>query len=97
MMDLFLTNMQIFTSEDITWWTGVVWITYGLLCFYQDFHSDGTHSPQGIHLWASDVMVNFSKSIRRNKHLYVMNGLRVSTFSANFHFWENYFFVLIHT
>ncbi len=25
-MDLFLTNTQIFTSQDINWWTGVVWI-----------------------------------------------------------------------
>ncbi len=25
-MDLFLTNMQLFTSQDINWWTGVVWI-----------------------------------------------------------------------
>ncbi len=26
MMDLFLTNMQLFTKQDINWWTGVVWI-----------------------------------------------------------------------
>ncbi len=25
-MDLFLINMQLFTSQDINWWTGVVWI-----------------------------------------------------------------------
>ncbi len=38
MMDLFLRNRQIFASQDINWWTGVVWITYGLLwCFYQLF------------------------------------------------------------
>ncbi len=39
LMDLFLTNMQLFTSQDINWWTGVVWITCGLLwCFYQLFY-----------------------------------------------------------
>ncbi len=27
MMDLLLTNMQLYTSQDINWWTGVVWIT----------------------------------------------------------------------
>ncbi len=27
-MNLFLTNAQLFTSEDINWWTGEVWITY---------------------------------------------------------------------
>ncbi len=25
-MDLFLTNMHLFTSQYINWWTGVVWI-----------------------------------------------------------------------
>ncbi len=38
MMDLFLKNMQLFTLQDVNWWTGVVWITCGLLwCFYQLF------------------------------------------------------------
>ncbi len=33
MMDLFLLS-----SQDVNWWTGVVWIIYGLLwCFYQLF------------------------------------------------------------
>ncbi len=27
-----------------------------------DSHSDGTHSPQSIHCWASDAMLHFSKS-----------------------------------
>ncbi len=34
MMDLF----QLLSSPDVNWWTGVVWITCGLLwCFYQLF------------------------------------------------------------
>ncbi len=38
MMDFFLTNTQILASQDVNWWTGVVWITCGLLwCFYQLF------------------------------------------------------------
>ncbi len=38
MMDLFFTNRQLFTSQDINWWTGVLWITCGLLfCYYQLF------------------------------------------------------------
>ncbi len=38
MMNLFLTNMQLFTAQNFNWWTGVVWITCGLLwCFYQLF------------------------------------------------------------
>ncbi len=36
-MECFHT-IQFFTSEDVNWWTGVVWITCGLLwCFYQLF------------------------------------------------------------
>ncbi len=31
MMDLFLTNAPLFTPHDVNWWTGVVWITCGLL------------------------------------------------------------------
>ncbi len=44
-MDLFLINMQFFTSQDINWWTEVVWITCALLwCFYQLFgHSFWRH------------------------------------------------------
>ncbi len=56
MVDLFLTNMQHFTSQDINWWTGVVWITCDVLISCLDSHSDGTHSLQSIHRWASDVM-----------------------------------------
>ncbi len=34
-MDLFFTNTQILASQDVNWWTEVVWIT--LWCFYQLF------------------------------------------------------------
>ncbi len=38
-----------------------------------DSHSDGTHSLQRIHWWASDVMLHFSKSVQMNKqtHLFL--------------------------
>uniref|UniRef100_A0A673H4T7 Caspase 20, apoptosis-related cysteine peptidase n=1 Tax=Sinocyclocheilus rhinocerous TaxID=307959 RepID=A0A673H4T7_9TELE len=41
-------------------------------------------------------MLNFSKSvpIQRNKLIYTLDGLRVSTFSANFHFGVKYSFKL---
>ncbi len=33
-----LFQTQLFTSQDVNWWTGMVWITCGLLwCFYQLF------------------------------------------------------------
>ncbi len=35
---MFITNTQLFTSQDINWWTGDGWITCGLLwCFCQLF------------------------------------------------------------
>ncbi len=61
MMDLFLTNKQLSLSNR---WTVVVWIIVSFFfftCLYS--HSDGTHSLQRIHWWASDVMLNFSKSV----------------------------------
>jgi len=35
-----------------------------------DYHSDGTHSLQRIHCWASDVMLNLSKSVNQT-HLHL--------------------------
>ncbi len=37
-MNLFITNTQLFISQDVNWRTGVVWIFCGVLwCFYQLF------------------------------------------------------------
>ncbi len=41
-------------------WSGVDYCDVFISCL--DSHSDGTHSLQRIHWWASDVMLNFSKS-----------------------------------
>ncbi len=53
---------------------GLEWC--GLLVYYCDVfiscldsHSDGTHSLQKIHCRASDVMLNFSKSVPINKQM----------------------------
>ncbi len=56
-MDLF----QLLSSQDVNWWTGVVWIIVMFLSAVWT-HSDGTHSLQRIHWWASDAMLHFSKS-----------------------------------
>ncbi len=57
MMDLFLTYMQIFTSQDVNWWTGLMWITCDVFISCLDSHSDGIRSLQRI--IASDVMTFF--------------------------------------
>ncbi len=78
-------------------WSGVdyLWIT---VMFLSDVwtHSDGTHSLQRIHCWASEAMLNFAKSVlmKRKELIYIFNGLRVNTFSTNFHFWLNHSFCI---
>ncbi len=82
-MDLFLTNMLI---------DGLEW--YGLLVDYcdafircLDSHSDGTHSLQSEDPSVSKWYAKFLQSVlMRIKLIYKMDGLRVSTFSANFYF-----------
>ncbi len=65
-------------------------------------HSDGTHSLQSIH-WLSfwrhpftaETLITMQRQFlqiwwRRNKIIYISDGLRVSTFSAHCNFWVNY-------
>ncbi len=85
MMDLF----QLLSSQDVNWWTGVVWITCGLLwCFYQLFglsfwrHPFTAEHPL-LSKWCNDT---FLQIWWRNKLIYILDGLMVSTFTANVHF-----------
>ncbi len=66
LVDLFLTNTQYLTSQDVIDRQKFC----QLLVDYCDVfisclnsHSDGTHSLQMIHCRASDVMQNLSKSV----------------------------------
>ncbi len=91
-MDLFPTKSQLFTSQDVNWWTGVAI----LWCFYQLFGLSIWRHPftiQRIHWWLSDGMMNFSRQFWwRNKLVYILAGLRVSKLSASFHFRAIYFY-----
>ncbi len=50
-----------------------------------DSHSDGTHSLQRMHWWASDVMLNFSKSVLMKKQTHLHLGWReVECISSKF-------------
>ncbi len=85
MMNLFLTNtVFVFASQDVNWCTGVVWI---IVMFLSAVWTDGTHSLQMIHWWASYVMLHFSKSflMKKQTHLHLER-------SANVHFWGNHSF-----
>ncbi len=85
MMDLFLTNTQLFFTQDVNRWTGVVWITCGLLwCFYQLF---GLILTAPIHCRGSiaeQVMLNFSKSHEETNSSTSCTAWGLSTFSANY-------------
>ncbi len=50
---------HIFSSQDINWWTGVVWI---IVMFLSADLTLILTAPIHIHWWASDVMLHFSKS-----------------------------------
>ncbi len=86
-MDLFFTNMQLLASQDVNWWTGVVWITCGLLwCFYQLFglsfwrHPFTAEDPSVSKWWNA----TFLQIWWRNKLIYILDGLKVWTFSDFF-------------
>ncbi len=78
MIDLFIINMWLFTSQDINLWSLVDYWDVFISCL--DSHSDGTHSLQRIRWWAcaKNVMQNLSKSVTMNKKMiiHVLVGLR---------------------
>ncbi len=87
MLDLF----HLLSSPDVNWWTGVVWITCGLLwCFYQLFglsfwrHPFTAEHPLLRH-WCRDT---FLQTWWRNKLILILDGLSVSQYSANAYFGE---------
>ncbi len=59
--------MDFFSSQTWSFWlhkmliVGLEWCGLFISCL--DSHSDGTHSLQRIHWWASDEMLHFSKSV----------------------------------
>ncbi len=85
---MFLQTCSFSLHKTLIDWSGVDYCDVFISCL--NSHSDGTHSLQRIHWWASDVMLNFSKSVvmKKQTHL-ILDGLRVSTFSALCHFWVN--------
>ncbi len=75
MINLFLAKRFSFYKMLINGleWCGLLylWIIVMFLINCLEFHSDGTHSLQRIHWWASDVMLNFSKSDEKQTHLHL--------------------------
>ncbi len=64
-----ITGKTIIEPRYILWFYSI--LKYGSratwIIFCLNSHSDGTHSLQRIHWWASDVMLHFSKSVQMKK------------------------------
>ncbi len=72
MLNLFLTNTQLIASEDITWWTGVVWI---IVMFYQLFGlSFWRHPFTAEHPLVSEISPDLFPW--RNKWIYILDGFK---------------------
>ncbi len=91
MMNLFLTNTKLFASQDVNRWTGVVWITCGLLwCFYQLFrlsfwrHPFTAEDPL-VSKWCNAVFLQICSDEETNT--YILDGLRVSVLPSCVHIW----------
>ncbi len=97
-IDGFVSYKQFFTSQELNWWTGVMWITCGLLwCFYQLFgHSFWRHpftAEDPLLSNGSPAILHFSKSVLMKKQTHLLLGWpEENTFSGIIHFWVNYFF-----
>ncbi len=60
LMNLLITNLQLFASKDVDWWSDWrcmdYYMDYYVFIHYLTSYSDGTHSLLRIHWWASDVI-----------------------------------------
>ncbi len=77
-------------------WCGLVVDYCDVFISCLDSHSDGTHSLQSIHWWASDAMTHFYKSDEEtNSSKSSISQRWVIFFLANFYFWGT--IPLVHT
>ncbi len=68
-------DLQLFTIQYIRWWTVLLVSYWAVFIICLDSHSDGTHSLQRIHWWASDVMLNFNFKWKNiSTHLWIVWG-----------------------
>ncbi len=67
--DEFITNTHLFTES-----CGLLVDYCNVFIICLDSHSDGTHSLQRIHCWASDVMLHFTQSVlmKKQTHLHLV-------------------------
>ncbi len=58
MMDLFLTNTQLFVPQDVNWWAGLEWCEL-MWCFYHPFRLWFWRHPFTSDVWYSDIIKCF--------------------------------------
>ncbi len=95
--DYFLQTHNLLLDKTLTDW--VLWIRQWcivlLWCFHQLFglsfwrHPFTVEDPL-VSKWFNDKFVALDLFQWRSKLIYILNGLRVSTFSAKLNFWVNY-------
>ncbi len=73
-------------------WCGVDYLRIIVLFLSADTYSDGTHSLQSIHWWASDGMLHFYKPDEETNSSTSWMVWRLSTFSEKTHFGVKYSF-----
>ncbi len=88
MMDLFLSAAFCFTH--VKWW--YIWCIRLLVDVFiscLDSHSDDTHSLHRIHVskWCKNLCKFLQICPNEKTNSYILDGLKVSEFSANFYFW----------
>ncbi len=78
-MDLFITNMQLFTSQDIQLkdWSHVDYIVAFLLAVCTPILTAPIHFKGST---GEQVLLNFSKSVLMKKNTYILDGLKVNPF-----------------
>ncbi len=82
----FVSYKHTISSQNLKWWSGVVWITCGLLwCFYQLFELSFWRHP-----FTADPLVSkwYNLFWWRNKPIYILQGLRVKHIFSTFSLFE---------
>ncbi len=92
MMDLFLPNMQRFTSQDVNWLL-VDYCDVFISCLdsHSDWHPFTADDPL-VSKWWNATFLQICSDEETNKLIYILDDLRASKFPANIHFWINYSF-----
>ncbi len=60
LMDFFITNTLVSTSQDVNWWTGAVWLTCGLSFWRHPF----TAEDPALSKWCNAKLIYIFESLR---------------------------------